>query len=82
MRSDFVSRGADASYQVWVPLRDPTEDEERRPDIPTIENFEQAGRRIDDARGEIGPVVLAQLSSDTANVKPLLDIDGEGVVQS
>ena len=39
-------------------------------------------RRVDDARGKMGPVVLAELSPDTTDVKPLLDIDGEGVVQN
>ena len=81
MRRDFVSRGADVTYEVRVTLRDPAENEERRPDIPTIENLEQAVRGVDDARGKMGPVVLAQLSPDTTDVKPLLDIDGEGVVQ-
>jgi hypothetical protein len=62
-----------------VSQRDPAEDEERGANAVPIQELEQLMSVRNDAARKLVPPIGAGQRRDVANVKPLLDIDGQAI---
>jgi hypothetical protein len=79
MRGDFMSGLGNLLDEAGVSERDPAKDEERGANAVPIQEIEElTGVRNDAARKLIPPIGAGQ-RRDVANVKPLLDIDGQAI---
>ena len=78
VRSHVVAGREDRPDEPRVPLGDPAHDEERPGDAGRVELVEQQPGGLFDAAGKLRPVLRPQ-RGDAADVKPLLDVDGQGI---
>ena len=79
VRADFVARCEDLLHERRMPFRHPSDHEERRRHTGGVDRVEQAARRLHDTRRQRVPVRGVELPADTAEVKPLFDVDGQDV---
>ena len=80
MAGDFVAGVGDAADQGGMALGDPAQSEEGRLDSGLVEQGEhRVGVALDPARQRL-PRVAGDHRLEGADLEPVLDIDGEGVL--
>jgi hypothetical protein len=79
VRSNLVTTRADLLDKAGITLGDPSQHEKRPPHITTVEHVEELMRIADYTARQAIPIFAAERAADAADVKPLLDVDGQAV---